>query len=299
MLSVMKLEKIVLAVDFSAASLAAARWTGAHLAPEAELAFVHCLDLPALGSVLWDALPPRDELAPRLRDSAEDRLRALAAEIAAGRVQVHVRTGHPSEEVATVASEWGADLVVAGRHGGHHGVFHVLGSTAEQIIASCHRPVLLARDLPEAAPRTLLVPVDESPAAGRALAWAAVLARRHQARLVAYHAVTEWYYQRLRELDDEAEARKTQDAVEARARSWLETFVARHAPGVEVTPHLSAGQPGFQSLGAIERFHADLVVVGSHGLKSLIGDPLARLSRFLVLAAPCSVLVVPEADGSG
>lgn len=113
----MKMEKIVLVLDFSASSLAAARWIGAHLAPEAELALVHCLELPAAGSVLWDALPPRKELAPRLEAAAEERLRAVAAEIDAGRTRVHVRVGHPSEEVATVASEWDADLVVVGSHG--------------------------------------------------------------------------------------------------------------------------------------------------------------------------------------
>lgn len=293
----MKLEKVVIAVDFSSASLAAARWTAKHLLPDAELTLVHCLELPGESSVLWEALPPQEELVPRVREAAEQRLAELLDEIGGGRGRCEIRSGHPSEEVATVAVEGKADLVVAGKHGGHHGVFHVLGSTAEQLIASCHRPVLLARSVPDRAPGTLLVPVDESRLAGRALEQAAALALPHGARLVAHHAVTEWYYQRLRELDSEAEARKAQDGVEARARKWLEEFVSRHARGVEVVPHVSPGQPGFQTLAAIESFHADLVVVGSHGLKSLIGDPLARLSRFLVLAAPCSVFVVPDEEG--
>jgi nucleotide-binding universal stress UspA family protein len=205
-----------------------------------------------------------------------------------------IRTGHASEEVASVASEWEADLVVAGKHGGHHGVFHVLGGTAEQLVAACHRPVLLTRSLPRQAPRTLLVPVDESRAAIQALEWAGALALRHGSRLVAHHAVTEWYYQRVRELDSEDEARKAQQGVETRARKWVEDFVEEHTRGVDALAHVASGQPGFQTLAAIESFHADLVVVGSHGLRSLIGDPLSRLSRFLVLAAPCSVFVVPD-----
>lgn len=291
----MKLDRVAVAIDFSSASLDAARWSAAHLAPGAELALVHCLELPDGESMLWDALPPKEELEPRIRRAAEKRLDALAGEL--GRGWLHIRTGHPAEEVATVASEWGADLVVAGKHGGHHhGVLDVLGSTAEQLVASCHRPVLLARSLPAGPPRTLLVPVDESEAAGRALEWASLLGRRHGARLVAHHAVTEWYYHRVRELGTEDEAREAQGGVEARAERWLEDFVAEHATGVDVITHLSPGQPGFQTLGAIERFHADLVVVGSHGVQSMIGDPLARLSRFLLMAAPCSVIAVTEED---
>ena len=38
---------------------------------------------------------------------------------------------------------------------------------------------------------------------------------------------------------------------------------------------------------------ADLVVVGTHGVHSLVGDPLQHVSRFLILAAPCPVLAVP------
>lgn len=290
----MTMEKAVVAVDFSPASLEAARWCARYLLPDAEIDFVHCLELPNPSSVLWDALGEQEDLIPKLKASAEEKLGELIHELTDGRGHFEVRFGHPSEEIATAASEWKADLVVAGKHGGHHGVFHVLGSTAEQLVAACHRPVFLAKSLSSRAPRTILVPVDESDAAARALEQAVELAERHGARIIAHHAVTEWYYERVREIESEDEARKTQDSVEARAREWLEHFVDRHAGGAETTLHVSSGQPGFQTLAAIERFHADMVVVGSHGIKSLIGDPLARLSRFLILSAPCSVFVVPD-----
>ncbi len=295
----MKLERVAIAVDFSGTSLAAARWCAKQLAPDAEIALVHCLELPSSQSVLWEALPPRDELEPQVRKRAQQRLDELLDEIGRDRGRAHVRTGHPGEEVATVASEWDVDLVVAGKHGGHHGVFHVLGSTAEQLVAACHRPVLLARSLPDGPPRTVLVPVDESHVAGQALEWASTLGRRHGVRIVAHHVVTEWYYQRVQELGTEDEAQQAQEGVEARAGKWLADFVAQYAPASDVKIHLSPGQPGFQTLAAIERFHADLVVVGSHGVKSLLGDPLARLSRFLILSSPCSVFVVPDETGNG
>lgn len=293
----MKLEKVVAALDFSATSVAAARWTAEYLAPDAELTLVHCLELPNPQSLLWEALPPSDELEPRIREASQKRLDQLISELSngtrRGATRAEIVSGHPSEEVAKIATDQNVDLVVAGKHGGHHGVWHVLGSTAEQLVASCRRPVLLARNLPARRLQNVLVPVDRSELAVRALEWGTYLVGRHDARLVAHHVVTEWYYQNVREIDSEQKAREIQAEVTARARVWLEDLVTEHARNVRVTHHLGAGQPGFQTLAAIESFHADLVVVGTHGIQSLLGDPLARLSRFLILAAPCSVLVVP------
>ena len=289
-----ELRTIVVGVDFSAASLAMSRWVARHLTSDAAVVLLHCLELPAPGSLLWETLPPRDELEPRLRQRAEERLAALVAEIGREKVEAVVASGHPSDEIASLALKREADLVVAGKHGGHHGLGQVLGSTAERLVASWHRPVLLARHLPPGPLHNILVPVDASGAAARALEWGVTLGRRHGARVIACHVVTEWYYQRVRELDSEDQARHVQEKVMARARSWLEDFLTQNAPNEAVTPHLVSGQPGFQTLGAVESYHADLVVVGNHGLKSLLGDPLARLSRFLIMASPTSVFVVPK-----
>jgi len=41
-----------------------------------------------------------------------------------------------------------------------------------------------------------------------------------------------------------------------------------------------------------ERLGADLVVIGTHGLESFTGEPQKRLSRFLLVGSPTSVLVL-------
>lgn len=295
----MRLEKVVVAVDFSASSMAAARWTAEHLADEAEIVLTHCLELPSAPSLLWEELPPHEVLIPQIRRKTEERLASLVTELEADRdrqISSRILCGHPGEEIGKLVADEDANLVVAGKHGSHHGVWHILGSTAEQLVAACHRPVLLARGLPPDRLQNILVPVDESPPAASALGWAATLCRREEARLIAHHVVGEWYYHRVRELDGETQAHKIQDGIIAGARQWLEGFTEEHALGIPAVRHVDAGQAGFQTLAAVESFHADLIVVGSHGVKSMLGDPLARLSRFLIMAAPCSVLIVPE-DG--
>jgi nucleotide-binding universal stress UspA family protein len=66
----MRFRKIVVGIDFSEASLAAARWVADHLAPDAELLLVHVVSLPRPPVYLQNEIEPtidqRSTLAPRL-----------------------------------------------------------------------------------------------------------------------------------------------------------------------------------------------------------------------------------------
>jgi nucleotide-binding universal stress UspA family protein len=59
-------------------------------------------------------------------------------------VEVIARHGKPSEQIAQVADERSADVVIVGRRGRNPVVGMLLGSTAEHLVAAAHRPVLLA-----------------------------------------------------------------------------------------------------------------------------------------------------------
>ncbi|MEM8961777.1 MAG: universal stress protein [Acidobacteriota bacterium] len=283
--------EVLVAIDLRPASIAAATWIATQLAPEARLTLVHCLEVPRPSSVLWDVLPSRDELVATLRARVAERLEPVLADGPLSRARVEVLAGHPGDEIALLAREAEADLVVTGRHVGRR--VGVLGSTAGRLVASCHRPVLMVREPPSGPPAVILVPVDDSQQAAKALSRALACGRRYGAEVVVYHAVTTWYFKRLREADGEARAAELQDRVVQRARAWLERLVAEHdTEGVEVRVELSSGSAGEQVLAAIERLGVDLVVTGSHGLESLYRTQEPHLSRHLLLAAPCSVLVI-------
>lgn len=83
----MRFNRVVVAVDFSAASLAAARWVAMQLTPRAEVVLAH------------------EWLALQMRQVSDD----------PRRVTSHVRVGDPGEQIVKFVRGAGVDLVTIGR----------------------------------------------------------------------------------------------------------------------------------------------------------------------------------------
>src|SRR5690606_4024763 len=77
-------------------------------------------------------------------------------------VRAHVQEGKPAMEIARLASEVGADLIVVGEQGPRRGVGALLGSTAERVLFDSPVPVLLARKVGDTPPRRIIVAIDAS-----------------------------------------------------------------------------------------------------------------------------------------
>ena len=124
--------------------------------------------------------------------------------------------------------------------------------------------------------RRILVGTDLSPTAGRAVAWAADMAARYEAELLLVRVVA---------------------ADTTAARDELARYAAGVAPGA--TALVAVGEdPADAIVAAIERERADVVVVGSVGMRGrktfLLGNVPNRVSH----AAGCTVVIVNTADGS-
>ena len=143
----MNLKTIVMATDFSEASLIALE-TALSLASEnsASLYLLHVMEFPASedpdGSGLGAVVEKLD------RDSME-RLRDLIPEKGKRtlNIQTLVRHGAPAEQISALARETNADLIVVGTHG-RKGLARVfLGSTAEVLLrqAPCQTLVVKPR----------------------------------------------------------------------------------------------------------------------------------------------------------
>jgi nucleotide-binding universal stress UspA family protein len=138
----------------------------------------------------------------------------------------------------------------------------------------------------------ILVPIDFSPHAAEATAWAADLARRYDASLTLLHvlqpvamALPEGYVlmsanalsDLMTELD-RALARARKD-VEATERISPETKLVQGAPFAEIVQFARDG--GF-----------DLIVMGTHGRTGLKHALLGSVTEKVVRKAPCPVLTV-------
>lgn len=284
--------EIMVAVDFEPGSATAADWAVRHLAPNAHCTFVHCLEEPPEGAARA-GLPTTDEVIEAAHQATAEGFAELCGRLGRTDIRCETTIGSPAGQVPTLARENESDLVVVGDHDGRGERWRPLGSTAEQLMIACVRPVLLVRKPPSAPPRTIVAAVDDSELGAKAFGWAVRLGAMHEAKVVAFHASSDWYARQVRRISGDAEAEAVQAEIDGRAERWLHAFVARYDTDGRVSELVvSSGNPGETCLRALEQYQADLVIAGSHGLDSFAGDPRARLSRYLLLAAPCSVLLV-------
>lgn len=291
-----QLGTLLIGTDFSAPSSEALRWVGEHLAPAARLVLVHVIELPRLPAFLGGPFPQQAEVERTLRAGAEERLEATRGSFAEGRVRAEIRAGHPDRELAAAASEAGADLVAVGRHGMQRGIWKLLGSTVEGLMESCAVPVLLCRNPLDRQPRTILVVVDESGPSRRALAWGAAIARQHRAELVVLHVINDWYARQVERVGSRAQAEVLLEGMASRARQWLDGIL--EGLGLDgALPEVRTGGVVAEILAAAESRHADLLVMGGTGEGRHLTHRLGSVTRAVLQAGHCPVLVVGEGAG--
>jgi nucleotide-binding universal stress UspA family protein len=178
-----RLRRVLIAIDFAAASDAALR-LGADIARafEAEVVVVHVLP-DCEDSAVEPALGMRTgELLERRAGEAAARLRHVEAIAGRGHAHGCVRCGSAAAEILRLAHEASADLIVLGQHQG------CSRSVAARVRRRAACPVLIAR-APEsgvpAPPSTaapsihgVLVATDGTPRSGAARRWGRALAGR-------------------------------------------------------------------------------------------------------------------------
>lgn len=104
---------------------------------------MHSYDIPVVGFP-DGALVPTAEIAKQITDAARSGLSALVDAKSARGVPVEgvLREGVAWEEINKLADEIGADLIVIGTHGRRGLARALLGSVAENVIRTSHKPVL-------------------------------------------------------------------------------------------------------------------------------------------------------------
>jgi nucleotide-binding universal stress UspA family protein len=139
--------------------------------------------------------------------------------------------------------------------------------------------------------RSILCPIDFSDQSRDALRWALALAAQHHGRLSVFTAVEPL-------LAEAAKTRLRMDLVKADTEPALDQFVKAALPESpawtpETALHVRVGNAPELILEAAAREHADVIVMGTHGLggfrKLLLGSTTERVlrhTRTAVLAVP-------------
>ena len=137
-------------------------------------------------------------------------------------------------------------------------------------------------------PRTIVVGVDDSPAALAAVRWASQEAQQRSARLLLVHV----YNVMPAPLLAGPVPQQAFDDVREMAQRVVHTCAAYVQPGVDVTTRTVAGSPGL----VLEEMSADadlLVVGGSAHHSAAVRLALGSVAQHCVNHAHCPVVVIP------
>jgi nucleotide-binding universal stress UspA family protein len=142
----MKIRRILYATDFS--EIAEVAWPHALEMGQqlgASVLLLHVIPAPAMVPETFLAAEQWAEIFAAQRREAEAKLRAVAAEAQGVKAEVLVTRGVPFLEIARVAAQRKADLIVMGTHGRTGLVHALMGSVAERVVRIAPCPVLTVR----------------------------------------------------------------------------------------------------------------------------------------------------------
>ena len=258
--------------------------------------------LNSLGGSAWEDLRrllASDDVEQAMTGKARQALSAEAARVKQEHpveIEERVGTGHPVEEIAALAESERAGLIVCGA-GGEAGERWLLGSTAERVVRTALRPVLLVRQAVNGPYTRLLVPVDFSFWSESSIHIARQLAPA--AHLVLLHSLDTSMTDRMR-LDgvDSAVIQRYRDAARQEAEARLADLAARVGLGPnDWTPSITADSDPWTAIVAQQKAQGcDLTVIGKQGRSALGEFVLGSVTRKVITGTTGDVLVAARGE---
>lgn len=200
--------------------------------------------------------------------------------------------GDPAFALLEAAND--ADLIVVGTRG-RGGVRELLlGSTSTACAHHSHRPLaIIGEDVHLPGRGDIVVGVDDSPGARRAVAWAVAEATRREAKVVLVNA---WHAPVPVPPPGIVIAPMEDESIPTASTDLLEQVMEEALVGVASAPEVelvSTPEPAATAL--LDRAEdADLLVVGGRGRGGFLGLLLGSVSHQVLHHAPCAVVVVPD-----
>lgn len=286
-----RIERIVLAVDFSPASRAALR-QAIYVAQRSasEIFLVHAIEqLPHAASV-YQAMNRRiyTQLERMRTEMVQRGIRVVPPPI--------VERGEAIEVICSTANRLHANLIMLGA--GEKRVMErfLLGSTAAKAIRQATQPVWVVK--PSQTPphiAKILCAVDFSDPAKRALRNAVLLSRTFRAELTVLHVV-ETDASRTPRCNAVADP-PTADQKCHKLRAEIERLLRGYGasvPSVQIL--VCRGEPDTSILQTVRVHGCDLLVMGSVGRRGLSGLLIGNTAEQVVREVPCSLLTVKGED---
>ena len=286
----LNLATILLPVDFSERSIAAARYAGTLACRfQSQVIMVHVVpneypigafEAPIDFHNLWNE---------RIEEARTNLNAFLAEDFRRMPVKRFVLDGDPATRIVQVAGCEGAKLIVMPTHG--YGPFRrfILGSVTAKVLHDADCAVLTSAHIEEAPPeslafRNILCAIDLGQQSRAALAWAGEFAAKYESRLHVVHVLPSPEAGQARYFDVEFQA-----ALHRSAKEAVEALLASSGRGADVL--IEHGAVAKAVRAAAESVKADCVVIGRHASSGLLGR-LHADAYAIVRESPCPVVSV-------
>ena len=214
-------------------------------------------------------------------------------------VRPNLVLGAPSPSILEIAQEIKATLVIMGTHGRTGWDRIELGSTAEAVVRSAPCPVLTVRGIktnrvqgngdPISLSR-VLVPIDFSACADRALVYAGKLGEQFGAHIRLLHVDEQETIDHKKSLTGSSSEEKTRQAqLRRRLRRRMLTLQRHHLQSDFV---IKPGSPRKVILTQAKGCSSDMIVMGTHGRQGVAQMVFGSVAAYVVRHSSCPVLSI-------
>lgn len=235
--------------------------------------------------VVVHAVRPGSRRADNL-DLAREELAETVPQGVEARLELPI--GSAPLEIARLAEEVGAQLVVTGVARFNDIGDYFLGTAVDHILRHAKSPVLVVKKRPRKAYDRLLAATDLSDTSAKAIARAADLFPDAPLRVVHGWHVPFAGWQKASHVHDETESQARKALINFITTSDLpETLRDR------IEPETREGGAERAVMDAIEAYKPDLLVLGTQGCGGFRQATLGSTASALLSSAPCDALVVP------
>lgn len=199
---------------------------------------------------------------------------------------VFVEIGVPHKTIVKKAMDVAADLIIVGSNSRSVLGYVMLGSVADKVISHSPMPVLVSRADRAHAKNKILVPVDESLEAERAIVAAKEMAALYHAQVTLLHAIDVKFY-------DYVDDGTIMQSIIQKACVRLKALCQKYDLGENFL--VLTGNVSHVIIDCIkEDTQMGLVVMTTHGHTGFKHFMLGSVAQAVARYAPCDLLVIPS-----
>lgn len=287
----MKLDRLLAATDLSApAHHAVERAALIAKGAGAVLNLLHVVSFGPLEKLRKLMQDTSSALQQRIIDVAHDRLMAQAAGLEK-RYGISADARVVSGSLLAELHDASADMVICGARGESFLRHVFLGSTAERMLRSTQRPILVVKQAAHESYKTVLIPVDFSSSSLRAIKQAQAVAPH--AEIILLHAYEVPFEGQLRYASvDDSVINEYLMAAKRDAIVSMEALCKEAGLALDDARYvLVHGDPSVCVIEQEQVQSSDLIVMGKHGENLIEELLLGSVTKHVLVESQCDVLV--------